>query len=105
MIKLSILNAIIKAEAEAKNLILEAKNDQKTIIETSKIHGEEEAKKILEHANLEATKIINDNKEQLKANKEANELELAKITSIVNEDADRKIEKLTDFVVGKVLEL
>ena len=51
MIKLSILNAIIQAEAEAKNLILEAKNDQKTIIETSKIHGEEEAKKILENAN------------------------------------------------------
>ena len=102
---MSILNAIIEAEAEAKNLISEAKNDQKTMIETSKIHGEEKAREILANATLEATKITNQSQEQLSKNKEANKEELTKISKVVNDEAFKKIDKLVDFVVEKVLEL
>lgn len=57
VIKLSVLNQIIQAENNAKNLINEAKGDQKIILETSKKHAEAKGNTILVEAKAEAKKF------------------------------------------------
>ena len=101
---MSILNSIIQAEADAKNLINEAKNDEKVIIETQRKHAEAEAAKILDASKEEASKISAETKETIKVNKVKNEKELKEIEQMILKGSESKIDELVDFVVEKVLE-
>jgi vacuolar-type H+-ATPase subunit H len=105
VIKLSVLNQIIQAENNAKNLINEAKGDQKIILETSKKHAEAKGNTILVEAKAEAEKIHDESIKKIEKLTKKHEEELTNIEKTVHKNSSKNIDKLVDFVVDKVTAL